>query len=102
MHDTPVVFVSDKLLKMEDLKNQPTREMDLFESEGLEELATGKDLYVRSKDGTVRVLGPIHAGKACLKCHAGAKAGDLLGAFSYTLRLGEYRMFGKGLQKGIS
>jgi hypothetical protein len=92
MHETPVVYVSDKIPEMKDIKKKPTREMDVFESEGLEELASGKAIYMRSKDETIRVLGPIHAGKACLKCHGDAKEGDLLGAFSYTLRKGQYVM----------
>jgi hypothetical protein len=72
--------------------------MDVFEMEGLEELMAGKDLYIRAKEGTIRVLGPVRAGKACLKCHTDAKDGDMLGAFSYTLRPGQYQMFGRGLQ----
>lgn len=89
MHDEPVVYMSERLPEMKDLKKKTLRPLDVFESEGLEELATGRDLYIRSKDGTVRVLGPIHAGKACLKCHSDAKEGELLGAFSYTLRVAQ-------------
>jgi hypothetical protein len=100
MHESPVVYMSDKLLEMKDLRKSPTREMDLFESEGLEELMSGKALYVRSKHDTIRVLGPIHAGKACLKCHHDAKEGDMLGAFSYTLREGHYVMNGRSSKTG--
>jgi hypothetical protein len=97
MHETPVVYISEKIPEMKDLKNKPTRDMDVFESEGLEELASGKPLYMRSKDETIRVLGPIQAAKACLKCHGDAKEGDLLGAFSYTLRKGQYVSNGRGI-----
>jgi bisphosphoglycerate-dependent phosphoglycerate mutase len=97
MHETPVVYVSQKIPEMKDLKKKPTREMDVFESEGLEELASGKGLYIRSKADTIRVLGPIHAAKACLKCHGDAKEGDLLGAFSYTLRQAKYVVNGRGI-----
>jgi len=90
MHDTAKVYVSKKLPEMKDLKNTPIRDLDVFESEGLEELVGGKDLYVRAKEGTIRVLGPIRASKACLKCHGDAKDGDMLGAFSYTLREARY------------
>jgi Protein of unknown function (DUF3365) len=83
---------------MKDLKKQPTREPDVFESEGLEELMAGKAIYIRSKGETIRVLGPVHAAKACLKCHNDAKEGDMLGAFSYTLRPGQYRMSGRGAE----
>jgi hypothetical protein len=98
MHETPTVYISEKLPQMKDLAHRPTREMDVFEMEGLEELMAGKDLYIRAKEGTIRVLGPVRAGKACLKCHTDAKDGDMLGAFSYTLRPGQYQMFGRGLQ----
>jgi Protein of unknown function (DUF3365) len=94
MHETPVVYVSENLPQMKDLPKTPTRDLDLFESEGLEELTNGKDIYIRAKESTIRVLGPIHAAKACLKCHHDSKEGDMLGAFSYTLREGQYRMNG--------
>jgi hypothetical protein len=98
VHETPTVYVSEKLPNMKDLAKRPTRDMDVFEMEGLEELMAGKDLYVRGKNDTIRVLGPVRASKACLKCHSDAKDGDMLGAFSYTLRLGQYQMHGRGLQ----
>jgi hypothetical protein len=103
MHDTPMVYISNKIplmMEMKDLPKRPIRELDLFEAEGLQELWNGKDLYIRSKDTTIRVLGPIHAGKACLKCHHDTKEGDMLGAFSYTLREGQYQMDGRGLPTG--
>jgi hypothetical protein len=91
MHETPKVYVSTGVPDMKKLKTMPTRDVDIFESEGLEELMSGKDLYVRSKNETIRVLGPLRAQNACLKCHGDAKEGDMLGAFSYTLRVGQYR-----------
>jgi hypothetical protein len=100
MHETPMVYISEKLPMMKDLAHRPTREMDVFEMEGLEELMAGKDMYIRAKDETIRVLGPVRASKACLKCHSDAKDGDMLGAFSYTLRLGQYQMYGKGISSG--
>ncbi|HZZ81759.1 MAG TPA: hypothetical protein VFE62_24875 [Gemmataceae bacterium] len=100
VHESPLVYVSEKLPDMKDLKNRPTRELDVFESEGIEELMNGKQIYMRQKEGTIRVLGPIHAAKACLKCHSDAKEGAMLGAFSYTLRPGRYvpNSFGKGVE----
>jgi hypothetical protein len=100
MHETPTVYISEKLPNMKDLANRPTREMDVFEMEGLEELMAGKDMYIRAKDDTIRVLGPVRASKACTKCHSDAKDGDMLGAFSYTLRLGQYQMNGRGISSG--
>lgn len=61
----------------------PTRPLDLFESAGVQELAQGKDVYIRSKGEVVRMLGALRATEQCLKCHTEAKQGDLLGAFSY-------------------
>jgi hypothetical protein len=92
MHDMPVVYLSEKIPEMKNLSTKPTRPLDYFELAGLEHLLKGNAIYVRSKDDTLRVLGPIHAGKACLKCHHESKEGDLLGAFSYTIRAGQYQM----------
>jgi hypothetical protein len=92
MHDTPVVYMSEKIPEMKALSTKPTRPLDYFELAGLEHLVQGEAIYVRSKGETLRVLGPIHAGKACLKCHYESKEGDLLGAFSYTIRAGQYQM----------
>jgi hypothetical protein len=94
MHETPVVYLSKKVPQMKELKDSGMRDLDVFEMEGLAELQAGKNLYIRGKEGTIRVLGPINAGKACLKCHHDAKEGDMLGAFSYTLRVAEYRATG--------
>jgi len=91
LHAEPVVYVSEKVPEMMDLKKHPTRDMDMFETEGLEELRTGKTIYLRTKHETIRMLGPLTAGKACMKCHD-VNEGQLLGAFSYTLRPGEYRI----------
>jgi hypothetical protein len=49
------------------------------------ELSDGEDLFIANKDNIVRMLGALRATKTCLKCHD-AEIGDLLGAFSYTLR----------------
>ena len=46
MHETPTVYLSEKLPMMKDLAHRPTREMDVFEMEGLEELMAGKDMYI--------------------------------------------------------
>lgn len=71
-----------------------TRKLDAFELVALEVLREGQDLFVREKDGIVRMLGAVRADATCAKCHADTKTGDLLGAFSYTLREAEYRRTG--------
>ena len=50
------------------------------------ELRGGKEVYIRSKDNVIRMLGALRASDDCLKCHTDSRKGDLLGAFSYTLK----------------
>lgn len=88
-HEHPVIYVSDKLPKMKELDKVPTRHLDFFEQAGLEELKKDDDQFIRSRDGTIRMLGAIRAKSECLSCHQGAE-GTLLGAFSYTLRTARY------------
>lgn len=92
MHEVPVAYLSEKIPEMKDLSTKPTRPLDYFELAGLDHLMKGDKMFVRAKEGTVRVLGPIQAAKSCLKCHHDSKEGDLLGAFSYTLREAEYQL----------
>ena len=49
-------------------------------------LAEGQRLVVQPQGDALRVVGPISAGHECLGCHKDKRAGDLLGAFVYTLR----------------
>lgn len=49
-------------------------------------LRAGQSLIVRTEDAGLQVTGPIRAGGECLGCHRKERAGDLLGAFVYTLR----------------
>jgi hypothetical protein len=101
LHPEPVVYVSETVPNMKRLKAIPKRPPDVFELAGLDALQRGEGLFVRSRDGVVRALGPIRAGKSCLECHGGKKEGDLLGALSYTLRQVEFRLgFGPPAQGG--
>jgi hypothetical protein len=87
-HDEPVVYVSDHLPSMDELRGAATRPVDKFETLGLIALRHGEDLFV-SRDGeSLRMLGAISSTKQCVACHGGER-GDLLGAFSYTLRCDE-------------
>lgn len=81
----PIAYVSDHLPAMKELRNAPTRPLDAFEEEGLAKLRRGEDLFTKSENGSVRLLGAIRATKQCIDCH-GSQRGDLLGAFSYQLR----------------
>lgn len=89
-HEHAVVYLSEKLPQMKELKDTPTRLLDFFEIAGLEELAKGENLFIREKEGTIRMLGALRASRECIRCHRGDE-GALLGAFSYTLRPAQYR-----------
>jgi hypothetical protein len=84
-HEEPVVYLTDKLPSMEQVRQGKIRPLDFFEEVALPSLRDGEDLYIVSKDNTLRMLGALRATKTCQKCHD-AEIGDLLGAFSYTLR----------------
>jgi hypothetical protein len=81
----PVVYLTDKLPSMEQIRQDKVRPLDFFEEAGMPSLREGEDLYIVRKGDTVRMLGALRATKTCQKCHD-AEVGDLLGAFSYTLR----------------
>ena len=83
--ERPVVYLTDKLPSMEQIRQGKVRPLDFFEEAGMPSLREGEDLYIVRKDETVRMLGALRATKTCQKCHD-AEIGDLLGAFSYTLR----------------
>ena len=70
---------------MEQIRQGKTRTLDGFEEAALPTLREGEDLFIASKGETVRMLGALRATKTCQQCHD-ADVGDLLGAFSYTLR----------------
>lgn len=84
LHQPPVVYLSDKLPRMDELRKGPTCPLDDFEAAGLEKFRAGQDLFVHEEGGVMRALGSLRAAKQCIACHGG-KRGDLLGGFSYTL-----------------
>jgi hypothetical protein len=83
-HDTPKVYLSESLPRMEYLSAARTREPDPFEAEGLKALRGGEDLFARGSDRDVRMIGAIRSVSQCVECHGG-KRGDLLGAFTYRI-----------------
>src|SRR5258708_39906209 len=85
-HDEPVAYVSKNLPRMDELREAKTRPLDAFERDALEVLRRGEDLKVQNASREIRMLGSIRAVKQCLQCHE-VERGDLLGAFSYRLRL---------------
>jgi bisphosphoglycerate-dependent phosphoglycerate mutase len=84
-YEKPVVYLTQGMPSMDQVRQGKTRQLDYFEETALPTLCEGEDLFVANKDNTIRMLGAIRATKVCLQCHD-AKVGDLLGAFSYTLR----------------
>jgi hypothetical protein len=60
--------------------------LDDFEAVALTAIGRGEDMFGgESTPGLPRVLGALRSTGHCVKCHGGER-GDLLGAFSYTLR----------------
>jgi len=86
-YDQPVVYISENLPRMDELRDAPTRALDAFEQEALAALRRGEDLMVQ--DGSeriepMRMFGSLRAAQQCVRCHD-VERGDLLGAFSYQL-----------------
>jgi hypothetical protein len=85
LHDTPVVYVSAKLPRMEELRDAPTRPLDAFESSALAALQKGADMHIADGTESVRFVGSLRNAGQCVECHGGER-GALLGAFSYRLQ----------------
>jgi hypothetical protein len=85
-HKEPVAYVSRHLPRMDELRDAPTRPLDEFEREHLAKLRGGESLSAAMGPRRIRMVGAIRAQEHCLSCHT-AKENDLLGAFSYDLRL---------------
>ena len=91
-HDPPVVFSSafqgfqhseEGMALAARPGGRPLTELERAHVRALEE---GQRLLVQPRGDALRVVGPISAGNECLGCHKDKRAGDLLGAFVYTLR----------------
>jgi hypothetical protein len=85
LHEEPVAYVSAHLPRMDELREAPNRPPDAFEAAALERLRRGEDLVVAGGPDEMRMLGSVRSARECVGCHGGQR-GDLLGAFSYTLR----------------
>ncbi len=84
-HPEPVVYLTDKVPNMKDVKDVPTRELDAFEKAALESLRGGESVKAEKHGKEMRMVGPIYAGNSCVKCHD--QKGEMLGAFTYHLEL---------------
>jgi len=83
-HDTPVVYVSDFLPKMDELKSAAVRPLDSFERQSLTKLRMGEDVVEETSHQRILMLGAIRAATQCVRCHS-VERNTLLGAFSYEL-----------------
>jgi hypothetical protein len=84
-HEEPVVYISDHLPRMDELRRAATRPLTSFEKQALEAQRSGTDLEVASSENRIQMMGSIRAVNQCLNCHE-AKRGELMGAFSYYLK----------------
>ncbi len=85
-HDSPVAFIINRHERSgANFATVTTRQLTEFETKSLEQLRAGAEAVVQQEASGCLVVGPVRARELCLECHAGAKAGDVLGAFSYKL-----------------
>jgi len=80
----PSVYVLDEMATPPLARQAKRRPLDEFERLGLDAVRRGEEL-VWTREARTRMFGAIRAGADCLHCHANAKKGDLLGAFTYYL-----------------
>jgi hypothetical protein len=68
--------------------NTGTRPLTGFETDSLAGFRSGKDIASAGDEqaGTLQCAGSLRAKASCLRCHKDKKAGDLLGAFTYSLK----------------
>jgi hypothetical protein len=82
--DEPSVYVLDEMVTPPLARQAKRRPLDVFERLGLNAVRFGEEL-VWTREAPTRMFGAIRAKVDCLECHAHAKEGDLLGAFTYYL-----------------
>jgi hypothetical protein len=80
------VYVLDEMATPALARQTKRRPLDEFERLGLDALRRGEEL-AWTREAPTRMLGEICAKAVCLHCHADAKEGDLLGAFTYYLKV---------------
>jgi hypothetical protein len=84
--DEPSVYVLDEMATPPLARQAKRRPLDEFERLGLDAVRRGEEL-VWTREAPTRMFGAIRAEADCLVCHAHAKEGDLLGAFTYYLKV---------------
>jgi hypothetical protein len=91
--DEPSVYVLDEMATPPLARQAKRRPLDEFERLGLNAVRFGEEL-VWTREAPTRMFGAIRAKMDCLECHAHAKEGDLLGAFTYYLNAPVNRLRG--------
>lgn len=89
-HNPPQVFSNEMSIFHQQNKETPPlrttgRAITVWEKRALRELDAGQRLIVEKQGKGLRVVGAIRAGDECLGCHKDKRAGDMLGAFVYSL-----------------
>lgn len=82
---SPLVYDSSQLPAMNRLSNVQLRPLDEFESVAVDRLYEGDNTCVDAHENEIRMVGALRADNSCCECHD-ADYGELLGAFTYTLR----------------
>ena len=83
--DVPSAYVLDEMATPPLARQAKRRPLDEFERLGLNAVRLGEEL-VWTREAPTRMFGAIRAREDCLPCHANARQGDLLGAFTYYLK----------------
>jgi hypothetical protein len=83
--ETPAVYSSGNLPRMQELKAAKTRPLTDFEAKALKALREGEEVVTEATTNEIHMVGAVRAAKQCTACHE-VKRGTLLGAFSYDLR----------------
>jgi len=83
-HEAPVAYISKNLPKMDELRDAPTRPLDSFEQQAIDQIRSDADFMIDDTADRIRMVGSLRASKTCLKCHS-VQRGALLGALTYEL-----------------
>ena len=91
--ETPVVYIPFRHGSKPDELTFKDRELNDFEKSSLAAFRAGKGITSTDdeKAGSLACMGALRAKDTCLQCHRTRKEGDLLGAFTYNLRMKKSR-----------
>jgi len=83
-YESPAVYVSSHLPRMDELADASTRTLTSFEERALGKLRSDDNIVVEYGANRIWMVGSLRAGGMCIECHT-VERGELLGAFSYEL-----------------